>query len=197
LSLFPSHDPKDEGVLVKIMINGIEFEVSEEVGAAIMAERKSKETETTDMEEEMVKKVEEVETANDKLTAKVDDLQAKLNRSNDSKLSDEDLNKMVSERASLVSFAQTVIAADAMPESTEPMAIKKAVVEKHFNISVDGKSDEYIKARFEMVQEDQTSHDASVKKLADDMKKEINEKKVSNDKVATDARNAYMKKKGL
>jgi len=192
-------EQKKEGVLVKIMINGVEFEVSEEVGAAIMAERKSKETEANDMEEEMVKKtedMEELETANDKLTAKVDGLNAKLATTNDSKMSDDDLNKMVSERASLVSFAMGIVG-DAMPESTEPMAIKKAVVEKHFNISVDGKSDAYIDARFEMVQEDQTSHDASVVKLADDIKKEKDNKQTTNDAIVSDARNAYMKKKGI
>lgn len=187
---------KDEGVLVKVMINGIEFEVSEEIGQALMAEREAKNKETEDMEEEAGKKVEELETANDKLTAKVDDLTAKLKTTNDSKMSDDDFNKAVAERATLVSFATSIIG-DAMPESTEPMAIKKAVVEKHFNISVDGKTDAYIDARFEMVQEDQTSHDASVKKLADDMEKEKKDKQTSNDKVVGDARQAYLKRKGL
>ena len=189
-------EQKAEGVLVKIMINGVEFEVSEEVAKAIEAERAAKNKETEDMEEGMEKKVEVAETANDKLTAKVDDLQAKLNATNDSKMSDVDLNKMVAKRASLVSFAMGIIG-DAMPDATDPMAIKKAVVEKHFNISVDGKSDAYIGARFEMVQEDQTSHDASVKKLADDIKKEKDDKQVTNDKVVDDAREAYLKRKGL
>lgn len=187
---------KNEGVLVKIMINGVEFEVSEEVAKAIEAERAAKTKETEDMEEGMEKKVEEVETANDKLTAKVDDLEAKLKTTNDSKLSDTDLNKIVSERASLISFAMSIVG-DAMPEDTSPRVIKKAVVEKHFNISVDGKSDAYIDARFEMVQEDQTSYDSSVKKLADDMQKEKDDKQVSNDKVVDDAREAYLKRKGL
>ena len=189
-------EQKKEGVLVKIMINGVEFEVSEEVGEAIMAERAAEEKKAEDMEEEMSKKTEELETANDKLTAKVDGLEAKIKATNDSKMSDTDFDKMVGERASLVAFAQTIVG-DAMPDSTEPMTIKKAVVEKHFNISVDGKSDAYIDARFEMVQEDQTSHDASVKKLADDMQKEKEKVQTTNDAKATEARQAYLKRKGL
>jgi len=146
----------------------------------------------------MVEKVKEVETSNDKLTAKVDDLEAKMKTTNDSKLSDDDLNKMVTERANLLSFAKTIVG-DSLPENIgcDAMVIKKAVVEKHFNITVDGKSDAYIDARFEMVQEDQTSHDASVKKLASDLEKEKQEKQTSNDAIATDARNAYMKRKGI
>ena len=177
------------------MINGVEFEVSEEVGKAIMAERESKEIETEDAEQ-MSEKIEELETANDKLTAKVDNLEAKIKATNDSKLSDVDLNKMVIERAALVSFASGIIG-DSMPDNTEPMAIKKAVVEKHFNISVDGKSEAYIDARFEMVQEDQLSHDSSVKKLADDMQKEKEKVQTTNDAKATEARQAYLKRKGL
>ena len=190
----------EEGVLVKITINGEEFEVSEAVHKAIMAERKSTDEETEKKDKEVESKdeeIKEVEKANDKLTAKNDDLQLKLKTSNDAKISDTDLNKLVVERAGLLSFAQTVIG-DSIPEDVvnDAMAIKKAVVEKHFNISVDGKSDAYVDARFEMVQEDQTSADASVKQLGEDL---IKSKKVTTDneeKVAT-ARENYLKKKGL
>jgi len=186
-----------QGVPVKVMINGIEFDVSEEVAAALEAERKA----STDEMVEVVKKaedegekVEELEKSNDALQAKVDTLKVKLSKATDSKMSDADLNKLVTERAELVSFARTVMG-DSMPETICPMAIKTAVVEKHFGISVDGKSDAYIDARYDMVQEDQVAADSSVKKLADDMKKERDDVKVGNDKVATDARAAYIKKK--
>ena len=48
-----------------------------------------------------------------------------------------------------------------------------------------------------MVEEDQISHDASVKKLADDIEKEKNKKQTSNDAIAADARKAYLEKKGM
>jgi len=184
---------KQQGATVKIKINGKEFDVSDEVGAAIMAERKS----STDEMDQIKKDGEESTKSNDALQAKVDTLEGKLTKANDSKMSESNLNKMVAERANLVAFATSVIGNDSMPQSTCPMAIKTAVVEKHFNISVDGKSEAYIEARFDMVQEDQVAADASVQKLADDMKKAKLEKATDNDTIATDARNTYMKKKGL
>jgi uncharacterized protein len=184
---------KQQGVPVKVKINGKEFDVSDEVGAAIMAERKA----STDMEADMEKEKEEAHKSNDALQAKVDTLEGKLSKANDSQMSDSDLNQMVTDRANLVAFARGVIGNDEMPDTTCPMAIKTAVVEKHFNISVDGKSDAYIDARYDMVQEDQVAADASVKKLANDMQKDKDEKKIGNDKIATDARDAYMKKKGM
>lgn len=187
-----------QGVPVKVKINGKEFDVSDEIAEALKAERKSSTDEMDEVKkkaEDEAEKVEETKKSNDALQAKVDNLEGKLSKANDSQMSEADLNAMVTERANLVAFARTVIGNDSMPDGTCPMAIKTAVVEKHFGISVDGKSDAYIDARYDMVQEDQVAADSSVKKLADDMKKKQNEKKVSNDKVATDARAAYIKKK--
>jgi len=191
---------KQQGVPVKVKINGKEFDVSDEIAEALKAERKSSTDEMDEVKkkvEDEADKVEETEKSNDALQAKVDTLEGKLSKANDSQMSDADLNQMVTDRANLVAFARGVIGNDEMPDTTCPMAIKTAVVEKHFNISVDGKSDAYIDARYDMVQEDQVAADASVKKLADDMKKDIDEKKIGNDKIATDARDAYMKKKGM
>ena len=181
--------PNQRVVDMKIMINGIEFDVDDALGEAIMAERAAKESdmeETTKMAEDMEEEVVEVKKANDKLQARVD-------AANDSKMTDAKINELVVERAGLVAFAQGVCG-DSMPDSTEPLAIKTAVVEKHFNISMDGKSAAYIDARFDMVKEDQVAHDSSVTKLAEDMKK----KKIlanDNEKVASDARAAYIKRK--
>jgi len=187
-----------QGVPVKVKINGKEFDVSDEIAEALKAERKSSTDEMDEVKkkvEDEADKVEETKKSNDALQAKVDTLEVKLSKPTDSQMSDADLNIMVTDRANLVAFARGVIGNDNMPDTTCPMAIKTAVVEKHFNISVDGKSDAYIDARYDMVQEDQVAADSSVKKLADDMKKERDDVKVGNDKVATDARAAYIKKK--
>lgn len=197
---------KNEGVLMKITINGKEFEVSDEVGNALKEERKSKDEEVEKVEkkvedadkkaEDAEEKTKEAEKATDVAAAKIDDLNVKLTKANDSKISNDDMNKLVQERASLIAFAGSVIGNDNMPDSICPMVIKTAVVEKHFNISVDGKSDAYIDARFEMVQEDQVAHDSSVQKLANDM--EANKKVATdNEKKIDDARTAYLNRKGL
>jgi len=178
---------------MKIKINGQEFEVDEAVGKAIMAERAAKDAEVvtaTKKAEDMEEEVSTVKNANDTL-------QAKLDATNEAKMTDSDINAMVADRAKLIAFATTVIGNDAMPESTDPLAVKTAVVCNHFGISVDGKSEAYIDARFDMVQEDRVATDESVKKLADDMEKVKLEKANDNEKVATDARAAYLKKKGL
>lgn len=183
--------PIQRVVDMKITINGIEFEVDDALGEAIMAERSAKESdmeETTKMAEDMEEELVEVKKANDRLKARVD-------AATDSKMTDAQINELVAERAGLVAFAQG-ICGDAMPDSTEPLAIKTAVVEKHFNISMDGKSEAYIAARFDMVQEDQVAHDSSVSKLTEDMKKK---QKIAtdNEQIAKNARSNYMKRKGL
>jgi hypothetical protein len=183
-----------QGVPVKVKINGEEFDVSDAIAEALKAERTSSTDEMDEVKKKAEEKVEETKKSNDALQAKVDTLEVKLSKANDSKMSDGDLNKLVTERANLVSFARTVMA-DSMPETSCPMVIKTAVVEKHFGISVDGKSDAYIDARFDMVQEDQVAADSSVSKLAADMQKVKVEKKIGNDTIATDARNAYINRK--
>jgi hypothetical protein len=176
-----------QGVTVKVTINGKEFDLADDVVEAIMAERKS-----IDGEIEGMKK--EGEGSSEALTAKIDTLEEKLNQANDAKMSDTDLEKLITERAELLAFAKTIVNDAELP--TCPNAIKLAVVEKHFGKAFDGKSDAYIAARFEMVQEDLAAHDASVIALAKDLDSKT---KVSNDadKKVNDARVAYLKRKGL
>lgn len=178
----------EEGVLMKIKINGKEFDVSDEVGEAIMAERKA-------ADEEMVEKEDEVKTANDKLDAKIDRLKEQLKVSNDAKPDDAAISKMVGERAKLFSFASAIVG-DSITCDCDAKTIKKAVVEKHFGKSLDGKSDDYIDVRFEMVEEDMVAQDKSIQTLAGDLEKN-KQIKTSNDAIAKDARDAYIKRKGL
>lgn len=187
-------NPKERSIDMKIKINGKEFEVDEELGKAIMAERSTKDEEM----DEATKKAEDMEEEKVEAVKANDMLQARLDSANDSKLSDEDIDKMVTERAGLIAFATGIIGNDSIGEvGSNPMAIKKAVCEKHFGVSMDGKSEAYIDARFDIVNEDQIAADASVKKLEDDMKKEKDDVATDNEKIATDARNTYLKKKGM
>lgn len=191
-AIIVDENSEERSIDMKIKINGKEFEVEEELGKAIMAERSAKDEEVDKAD----KKAEDMEEEVGKAKNANDVLQARLDTANDAKMSDTDLNAMVSERAELVAFAQTVVG-DSMPSTTDPLAIKTAVVEKHFNISVDGKSPAYVAARYDIVREDQVAADASVKKLADDLKKEKDIIATDNETIATDARKAYLDRKGM
>ena len=194
-----SENKVQKGDLVKIKINGKEFDVPDDLHEALMAERKSSDAEIEKVEkkaEDAEETIKEKQKSNDALEAKVDNLEAKLKTATDSMPDDVAIDAMVNERAALVSFAKSVIGNDAMPEGTCPMMLKKAVVAKHFAISTDGKSDAYVDARYEMVQEDMLKQADSVANLTADMK---TKEKVATDNEAkvSEARANYMKKKGL
>ena len=183
---------------MKIKINGQEFEVDDAVANAILAERASRDAdlnESTKKVEESTKKAEDLEKEVTETKKANDALQAQLDTAREKKITDADIDAIVKDRAELVAFAKSVIG-DSMPTCTDPIAIKTAVVEKHFGISLDGKGEAYIEARFDIVQEDMIARDSSVVAMGADIEKA---KKIAtdNEKVVQDAREKYLKSKGL
>lgn len=183
---------------MKIKINGQEFDVDDAVAKAILAERASRDAdlnESTKKVEESTKKAEDLEKEVTETKKANDALQAQLDTAREKKITDADIDAIVKDRAELVAFAKSVIG-DSMPTCTDPIAIKTAVVEKHFGISLDGKGEAYIEARFDIVQEDMIARDSSVVAMGADIEKA---KKIAtdNEKVVQDAREKYLKSKGL
>ena len=183
---------------MKIKINGQEFEVDDAVANAILAERASRDAdlnESTKKVEESTKKAEDLEKEVTETKKANDALQAQLDTAREKKITDADIDAIVKERAELVAFAKSVIG-DSMPTCTDPIAIKTAVVEKHFGISLDGKGEAYIEARFDIVQEDMIARDSSIGAMGADIEKA---KKIAtdNEKVVQDAREKFLNRKGL
>lgn len=183
---------------MKIKINGQEFEVDDAVAKAILAERASRDAdlnESTKKVEESTKKAEDLEKEVTETKKANDALQAQLDTAREKKITDADIDAIVKDRAELVAFAKSVIG-DSMPTCTDPIAIKTAVVEKHFGISLDGKGEAYIEARFDIVQEDMIARDSSVVAMGADIEKA---KKIAtdNEKVVQDAREKFLNRKGL
>ena len=183
---------------MKIKINGKEFDVDDDVGNAITAERASKDAEvekSTKKVEESTKKAEDLEKEVTETKKANDKLQAQLDSAKEKKITDADIDAIVKDRAELVAFAKPIVG-DSLPDCTNPMAIKTAVVEKHFGISLDGKNEAYIEARFDIVKEDVAARDSSIATINADMEKS---KKIAmdNEQVVQDAREKYLKSKGL
>ena len=183
---------------MKIKINGKDFDVDDDVGNAITAERASKDAEvekSTKKVEESTKKAEDLEKEVTETKKANDKLQAQLDSAKEKKITDADIDAIVKDRAELVAFAKPIVG-DSLPDCTNPMAIKTAVVEKHFGISLDGKNEAYIEARFDIVKEDVEARDSSIATINADMEKS---KKIAmdNEQVVQDAREKYLKSKGL
>ncbi len=183
---------------MKIKINGQEFDVDDAVAKAILAERASRDAdlnESTKKVEESTKKAEDLEKEVTETKKANDALQAQLDTAREKKITDADIDAIVKDRAELVAFAKSVIG-DSMPTCTDPIAIKTAVVEKHFGISLDGKGEAYIEARFDIVQEDMIARDSSIGAMGADIEKA---KKIAtdNEKVVQDAREKFLNRKGL
>jgi len=136
---------KNEGEkMVKITINGVEFEVAEEVAEELKRLQEAK----TATEEDAEEKEKENTEAMDKLQATVDTLgvdKAKLTKNlNDSK---GQLGGAVADKIALLDTAKS---AGVVCKATDTnLAIKQAIV-KSFDMDVDGKSETYLDAAIEI-----------------------------------------------
>lgn len=152
---------KEIHTMKTILIDGVEFDVSDQVAQAVgklqarvtdaetEAEEKAKEK-----DEEIKKKEDEMEEAEAKSKKTEDSLQAQLDAAVSKIPSAVAMDALVSERAS---FIDSVLAV--MPDLTwagkDNATIKKEVVAaKCPNIQLDSKSSEYINARFDTLLED-------------------------------------------
>lgn len=153
---------KNGGIMKKIVINGIEYEVPEEVAAEferLMAEESSEgesegSTAGTENSDEM-----------EKLKAECDMLKSKLS----AQTADSDkVTALVAERAELIgtakSFGVVVLATDSAT------AIKAKVLKEKRGMETQDKSEAYISAAFDMLMGDQDAAKVSHQKIADETK---------------------------
>jgi len=163
-----------------INIGGIEYDVEDnQLAQAIMKMQEDYNMEKRGLREELEKikgEKEEEEKEKEKATATADALQGE-------KLSDEDINKLVAGRAVLLTDA-TLILGENMPVCAEnPIEIKTAVVNKILqDMDLEGKSDEYITAAYDIAIEKFKKAKDSLGNLSQDFKDD-NKNIVTRDSV--------------
>lgn len=147
---------KDEGKMAKVIIDGVEYEVTDQVSQAVAklqkrvldAEMKQEdaEEEAKKKEDEMEKEKEEAKKTEDSLKAKLDDALAKIPTG-------EALDKLVAERTALVDAVKRVMPSIKWEGKDAATLRREVVAAKCANVHLDSVSDDYIQARFDMLLE--------------------------------------------
>lgn len=185
----PKSTQEKEIQMEKIMIEGQEFEVAPELAAALkmhMEKMMSQGSELEDMKKKLdaCAPMEQEKMAADakvqELQAKCDALDADLKKMEDSlktKIADSADEKIIAEkvkaRIALEQTARRFIDEADLSEKTEIEIKKMVILKDHADAVLEGKSEEYVSARFDHIVEKTKSTD---KKLAD-----LGKKTVAND----------------
>jgi len=144
---------------MKITIDGIDFEVSEQAGQAVTKlqnrlfdaekEIEKKDEEEKEKDEEMKKKEEESKKTEDSLKAKLDDSKSKV-------LTDADIDARVADRVVLIDKAKTVYPALEWEGKSDKEIKAEIVTALCDGVDVSKVSDDYVSARFDILVEDKT-----------------------------------------
>lgn len=154
----------DEVIMAKVTIDGVDFEVPEQAAQAIgkLQIRLSDAEETAKSEAEKTKaKEDELEEEKKNSKAKEDEMKAKVDEAEEKVPTADALDKMVADRAELVSKAQAIH--PYLDWKGKDAATIKAEVVAHKcpKVQMDSVSAEYIDARFDMLVEDITTNSQS------------------------------------
>lgn len=146
------NQPEDSSMDVKlttITVDGLSVQTTDAGAQAISKLTKDLEAARTDLKSKQDSHDEALANKDRELAAKdaeIDDLKGKI-------LSDADLDKRVNERADLIATAKRIADKD-YTGKTDAEIRKMAVVAKLGAKAVDGKSDDYVQARFDILSED-------------------------------------------
>ena len=131
--------PEEKDEIMKFKFQGKEYEVANDVHALLTSLMETASTKTSEVE---------------KLNAKVDDLTTKITAQDADDLAVE-FKKAVKERVSLESTGRKILGEEKNFDSMTDRDIKIAVIKsKREGLALDGKTDEYIDARFDIVVEE-------------------------------------------
>lgn len=154
-------NPKEDLPMKKIKIDGKEFEVSTEVADAFEAFSKKMEDAVTSAKAGLVpkedvaevqKKLDAATAAGDVLQARVDHLEKEAKTKTDSADASV-IQKAVQERLRIQGVATQVLdEADVTDEKSDLDLMKAVIMKDDADAKLDGKSDEYIKARFDGIE---------------------------------------------
>lgn len=198
----------DTDTMAKITIDGVDFEVSDQVAQAV----DKLQARLTDVEEEIQKKTDEVEAKEDEMEEKVaeakkteDSLKAKLDDAKSKIPTTVTLDKLVAERTAVVDTVRKV-APGLKWEGKDADTLRKEVVAlKCPTVQMDSVSVDYVKARFDMLVESVESN--SQQQLDDAFSNQVGTKDkkvedtrpadvIAREKMMADSQNAWKTKGG-
>jgi hypothetical protein len=192
--------------MVKITIDGVDFEVSDQAAQAVGKLQAS----LIDAEKETQMKAEEVKAKEDKLEEKAkeakkteDSLKAKLDDANSKIPTADTLDKLVADRTALVDSILKLIPEMEWQGKDADTLRREVVAAKCQNVQMDSVSTDYIKARFDMLVESVGSN--SQQQLDDAFTQQVNDKSkkledtrpadvIAREKMMTDSQNAWKTK---
>lgn len=188
-------------VNMKIIIDGVEYEVSEQVAQAVgkvQAKLADAETKLEEKDEDLKKKEDEMEEEKKKSQETNDSLQAKIDDAKSKILSDEDIDKRVAERTAFISKVQK-LDSEIEWEGKSQNEIMALAVAKHCpTVNMDTANEAYIHARFDLLCEDssqETPLDKGLKKqLKDDDNKDVDNRPadvIARENFMQDSQNAW------
>ncbi len=166
-------NPKEFSVK-KIKINDKDFEVSQEVAdhidslrsdadkAKLAKEEEAKALKAKEEEEKKSKKdaadaaalLAEEKKANDILQGKLDLAEAKLKERNDSAMTPDQINGHVKSRMKIEKIGGNVLGAEFKEDASDLDVMKAVIAKKSPSIKLDGKSEDYVKACFDVIADD-------------------------------------------
>lgn len=160
-----SHSLGGNKVSKKIRIDGVEYEAPEQTAAVVERELQKRADTLTKTEEEWTKGMKEIEA----LKARLDSLTEELKKESQARKDAEDpkrLRELVNARVALETKAQGILGSEVKLDEMDERAIKVAVV-THLSpeFQTDGKSDEYISARFDLELEKAQSRNSGLENL--------------------------------
>lgn len=143
-----------------LKIGDKEFQVSQEIYDAFMLDVKTRQDLAEKAKSETVSKADSdkaiaaMKSANDVLQARLDTAEEKLKNPIVQKLDTAEIQKIIKERAKLEKTAFLVLGDDAKIEDKADLDVMKTVIAKEFpSTDLTGKSEDYIRARFDGIAE--------------------------------------------
>ena len=191
----------DKTLMAKITIDGVDFEVSDQAAQAVSKlqtslkdakkEAKKKDDKVKAKEDEMEEKAKEAKKSEDSLRAKLDDAVSKIP-------SVSTLNSKVKARIDLIKDAKKVNPDIEWEGKDNDTIIREVVAGSSTKINMDSVSDDYIKARFDLLVEssDSNSQRTLDEALKDRMKKtDVVDNRpadvIAREKMIADNKNAW------
>lgn len=171
----------DENMI--IIIDGIEYNVEDkQLAQALTKQQATFDAEKEEMAKKFKKKSEEDEEEKAELKKEKDKAKASADALKDSQLGSEALNKMVSDRAQLLTEAKRILG-DKMPECVDcPVELKTAVIDHVMpDADLEGKSTDYIDATYDIAVKTAKKVADSLEKLGGDFFVDKEGKKVTRD----------------
>lgn len=142
-------DAEGDAAMVKIRIDGVEYEVPEQAAQAVQ----KVEAQRKDVEAKLAEEAKASKAAHEKEKGRADALAEEVKKAKDAQ-APEKLAELVAARVALQSTAQAILGASAKLDGLSDKDIKVQVIQKHSAaFHADGLSDDHIDGRFQAVVE--------------------------------------------